>query len=430
MILRGWGTSRRRWLTVIVALALVLRVALVLATSNWSPPPSSDPHDFERFALPLAAHGQLPVSEGAARGGPTAFRPPLYPVELAAIYRVVGVGSGPERWQAARLIGAVLGAVAVALIFLIALRLWDEPVAVLAGGIAAVYPPLVMAGSSLMSEALFIPLVLGAVLAALAHRASRHRWRFALLTGLLVGLASLTRGNGIVLLVLVGLLWPGPPRLSVRAARAPLAMVLVAVITILPWTLRNANELHAFVPVTTETGFALAGTYAPDAQAQRALWRPPVAEMLQVWRNAPSANEAAVSGRLSDMAIDYVRAHPASLARTVFWNTARTLNLTGPGLERALAHLWGYPRWLAGLSVYAFWVLLPLAAIGAFTRAGRRAPLALWACPLLLLVTVVLLLGLTRYRLPADPFLVLLAALGLRSVWERRGGWQVPSSVE
>ena len=59
---------------------------------------------------------------------------------------------------------------------------WAAP-AVVAGAIAAVYPPLVLAGSSLLSESLFIPLVLGALLAALVHRDSEHRWRWLVLSG-------------------------------------------------------------------------------------------------------------------------------------------------------------------------------------------------------------------------------------------------------
>jgi 4-amino-4-deoxy-L-arabinose transferase-like glycosyltransferase len=421
---RGW-TAPRGWLLGVTVLALVLRLALVLATPHYVPPARDDPSDFDRVAVSLADHGRLPNSVGTARGGPTAFRPPLFPMALAAVYRVVGTASGPARWEAGRLLEALLGAVAVGLIFLIARRLWRPLVASVAGVIAAVYPPLVMAGSSLMSESLFIPLVLGAVLTSLVHRESSHRWRYAVLTGVLIGLASLTRGNGVVLLApIIFLVWTGRPRHTLHAARAPATVIVATLLTLAPWAIRNAIELHALVPLTSETGYALAGTYNAEAQATRSLWRPPFADELQIWRQAPGANEAVVSSRLTSIAVRYVKSHPVSLLRTAYWNSVRLLNLTGPGIEVALAPIWGYPKWLAELSVYAFWIVAVLALLAAVSGAARRAPPALWGCPLAILLSAVPFLGLTRYRLPADPFFVLLAAAGVLSL---RGSLRWPA---
>jgi hypothetical protein len=45
--------------------------------------------------------------------------------------------------------------------------------------------------------------------------------------------------------------------------------------------------------------------------------------------------------------------------------------------------------------------------------AARRAPPALWGCPLVIFLSTVFLEGSTRYRSPADPFIVVLAALGV-----------------
>lgn len=419
----------------VTVLALLLRLALVIATPHYAPPAHDDPSDFDRVAVSLADHARLPDSVGTGRGGPTAFRPPLFPIALAAMYHVVGTSSGPARWEAGRLLEALFGAIAVGLIFLIAWRLWGRLAAIVAGVLAAVYPPLVMAGSSLMSESLFIPLGLGAVLAALVHRDSGHRWRFALLTGFLVGLASLTRGNGIVLLApIIFLVWTGRPRRSLRAARAPATVVLATLLTLTPWVIRNAIELHALVPLTTETGYALAGTYNAEAQATRSLWQPPFTDELQIWKQTPRANEAAVSGRLTTIAVRYIKSHPVSLLRTAYWNSVRLLNLTGSGIEVALAPIWGYPKWLAELSVYAFWIVALLALVGVVSGGARGSPLALWGCPLAILLSAVPFLGLTRYRLPADPFFVMLAALGVMSLrrflrWGRYRRRPVPSAA-
>jgi Dolichyl-phosphate-mannose-protein mannosyltransferase len=91
-------------------------------------------------------------------GGPSAFRPPGYPYFLAGVYKVAG-----HRVRAARLAQALLGTAVVALIALLAWRLWDRRVALIAAALAAVYPPLIIVGTALLTESLFIPLVLGAL---------------------------------------------------------------------------------------------------------------------------------------------------------------------------------------------------------------------------------------------------------------------------
>ena len=53
-------------------------------------------------------------------------------------------------------------------------------------------------------------------------------------------------------------------------------LVAVALLVVAPWTIRNAVELRAFVPVTTQFGSALAGTYNDEARTDRenpASWR-------------------------------------------------------------------------------------------------------------------------------------------------------------
>jgi hypothetical protein len=89
--------------------------------------------------------------------------------------------------------------------------------------------------------------------------------------------------------------------------------------------------------------------------------------------------------------------------------------------------------------MYAFWVLGLLAVAGAMTERARSAPGALWWCPVLILLSTAFFQGSTRYRSPADPFIVMLAALGLvgiREVWGRRRGWRtrphirLPSAAE
>jgi 4-amino-4-deoxy-L-arabinose transferase-like glycosyltransferase len=419
---------RRVAVGAILALALALRLLVIIGSPHFTP--QTDSHDYDRTAASLASSGHFPSSILAPTGGPTAFRPPAFPVLLAATYAVTGTAQHPhDRWEAGRLAEAALGVLSVWLVILLASVLWGETVALAAGGVAAVSPPLLLAGSSLMSESLFVPLVLAAVLAALRGRGAPRPVWWAVASGVLTGLAALTRGNGFVLLLPVCLLlWPSPWR-RWRSLRDPALAILAALLVCVPWTVRNLHVFGQPVAISTESGYALAGTYNALAQADSrypALWFPPVLDQAAILRTDPGLNEAQISDRLTSRALHYIRVHPISLPRTVLWSTLRMLNLTGTRIERFAAQYEAYPMWLTDLSVYSFWVLLGGLVLGAAGGALRRAPAAVWLVPVILIVSGLPFSGATRYRVPADPFLIMFAVVGIAGLAERRAGLRSP----
>jgi 4-amino-4-deoxy-L-arabinose transferase-like glycosyltransferase len=403
-------------LIAILLIAAAARAAVIIATPHYHP--VNDAADYDRYGVSLADHATYPAS---TLGGPTAFYPPGFPVLLALVYRAVGAGSMSTRWAAGRIAQALLGVLAVALIYMIGRRLKGRMVGLTAAGLAAVYPPLVLAGSSLMSEPLYIALTLAAVLAALVHRQSPRGLRYAVLAGVLAAVVAMTRGNGIFfVLPLVFLVWSERPRRSWSSLRAPLALLAATLIALAPWAIRNTIVFHKFVPLGTETGYAFSGTYNNTARNDHkypALWQPTLGPTLRLHADR-RLNEADISNRLITQSIDFVRAHPGYPFEVAFWSFLRLLNLQGPGLERAVAGVWGYPRWLAVVSVYAFWLVALLAILAVIMRRAGGAPWAFWACPLALIAPSLLFLGLTRYRVPADPYVLLLAALGALALRE------------
>src|SRR5436190_5525551 len=119
----------------LLLLALVVRVAQIAATHHWVP--VSDPADYVRNALSIAqGHGMAQSLVGDH--GPSALRAPAFPYSLGAVFVVSG-----DSFTAGRVASALLGVVTVGLIGLLADMLWTRRVALVAMGIAAVYPPLV-----------------------------------------------------------------------------------------------------------------------------------------------------------------------------------------------------------------------------------------------------------------------------------------------
>ena len=402
----------------IILVALGVRLAPLLGGSGYLP--LTDAADFDRHAVSIVTSGQYPDS-AIAPGSPTAFRPPGLPLLLAAVYEVSGT-STPRRWKAARLAMVGLGLATVLLVGLVGGQLWGRKLAMVAAGIAAVYLPFIAIGSSILSESLFIPLELAA-LAAVIEQRRRPGWRWAALAGLLTGMAALTRSNGLVLaLALAALLWSRRPRLLPSALLAPSALLFVTALTIAPWTVRNLTVVHKLVPISTQGGFALAGVYNSTARSDPvypAGWRLPQADPATARFFVPGVTEVALDQALTSASRGFIAAHPTYVGEVAFWNALRAFDLLGPGPEATTAEFLSIDPRLVEYSVYAFWLLASLALMGASTRLVREAPLLLWSIPLAFVSSIVLISGLMRYRLPADPFFILLAALGLVAI----AGW-------
>ena len=242
----AWPATRMSWpvaVAAIVLLALVLRVPLVLTSLHLF----GDPSDYQRHAVSIAAGHGYPPTQIASPGTATAIRPPAYPYLLGGLYALLGVHP-----DAARLLSAVLGVITVLLIVLLARRLWNRRVAVIAGVLAAVCPSLIALNSTLLSESLFLPLEVGTALAILALRRARRPVLMAALVGALCAVSTLTRTVAILwLLPAAGavLLLAVPTRRRLAALAAMLGTCLVL---FLPWAIRDANTFHTFVPLTTQ----------------------------------------------------------------------------------------------------------------------------------------------------------------------------------
>jgi 4-amino-4-deoxy-L-arabinose transferase-like glycosyltransferase len=402
----------------VVLLALLARVVVMLVSPHYKL--TFDAVDYDRHARSIATGHGYPPSLLDPNGGPTAFRPPLYPYLLGAIYWVVGVNHGVTAGRAA---GAVLGTVSVVLIWMIARRLWGERPAIAAAAVAAIWPPLLFLNASLMSEELFIAIELGVALTALIARSRDGDWRWAVICGVLCGLATLTRSNGVILVIPAAVgIWVAKPRWSARALSGPVALVLAMVLTIAPWTIRNASAFHQFVPVSTQTGLGLAGFLndeAKDLSGYPGVWQPPqdIPRYATIFTRRPQ-NEAQLDRALRARAMRYALNHPGYLVEGAALNILRTLSLA-PNPSAAIKLddvMLGLSSGAGDVLKWSFLLALPLTLAGAVLARrrprGSRGPAFIWAMPLILLPALAWVVALPRYRAPTYPFMALLLGLG------------------
>jgi 4-amino-4-deoxy-L-arabinose transferase-like glycosyltransferase len=436
--------------------ALAVRVAYVEHTPFQA---VNDAGTYNRLASQMARTGDYDTGSAPGTGaggsrGPTAYFPPGFPYFLAAVDIVTGHQAGHKAAiEPERIAQAVAGTLAVGLIGLVGLEAFGGAVALVTMALAAFYPVFVELSGTLVAENLLLVFELAAVWTMLRARRADHPYGWFIATGVLTGLATLTHENAILFVIPFAFAaWavarggpaghrasppvPGAPgrrsanrtRADRRALAAPTILILITIATIVPWTIRNAIELHHFVPVSDETGITLRGTYNPDSAAfapvpykWRFFWQIPQDAGLR--HTAGRYDEVQLGSKLQARALHYVGAHPLAPVDVAFHNTLRMFELEGSYAWHASAKAIGLHGNVAHTGVIAFWILCLLAVAGAFTRAARAAPRWLWGLPLLYALTIVLVnVETPRFREPIDVFLILLAGCAVATALQRLAG--------
>jgi 4-amino-4-deoxy-L-arabinose transferase-like glycosyltransferase len=412
-------TTDLKWMLGLGGVALVLRLWFALSVGQTSTRVLSDATVYQAIAENLV-HGQ---GYAGITGQATAQFPPGYPLLLALVFSVFGVHP-----TAGAIVNALLGAVTVPLLYFTARRTLGRVEAIFAGiGMTVLFSQIIYA-DLLLSETLFTFLVV--VVLALAAVVKPTRVRSAVLLGAVIAAATLTRGVGVVLIVIPLAMWwrAVPRRLLQRQALTMLAVVLAFVV---PWTVRNAYDMHAFVPLSTDLGVTLWAGHSPQAYGGPLL---PPQRLLSSIHYPPASTkfELAENRLLRNKAVSWAAAHPLDELRLI---PLKLLSLvSGDGLSVAYwldeptkpllsSNAQGRVKILANIGGYAVLVLF-LASLAVFGRAlWRRRPILRGAL-LYLAVSAVLygfvFFGGFRYFASLEPLMLLVAAPLAARLWMLR----------
>ena len=248
--------STGRALALLALLALAVRAAY-LALEPVCAPTGDEPSWIEmgrRISRPAVAFQPLRSD--------LVFYPPVYPYFVGALFRAFGT------MRAALWAQVLLGALLVPVVGRAGALAFGRRAGLLAAAAVAFYPELVWYPAHYWSETIYLLLLWGAIERTLAAdvRGSRPT---AAAAGFLWGLATLTRELSLYLVPIVAL-WMSRPRggaggqarartirdLTPAVGRAGLLCV-AAVLTVAPWTIRNALVFRTFIPVSTMGGLNL-----------------------------------------------------------------------------------------------------------------------------------------------------------------------------
>lgn len=379
--------------------ALFCQLGVVL-WAEWQPARFDypDSHRYLRVARNIA-EGNGPIESAEVRAGTD----PFYPYLLSVPIRL-GISKIDSIHRVARGMQAILGVITVALTAAVARRWVSDRAALGAAALLATHPILLFFHGLVLTEVLYIALLMSAWLFVARLRDQRtlsSAFACAATMGFLLGLATLTRSTSLLLpLFVLPLAWhysPGPMR---DKGRMVIAAALVYVAVLAPNALRNERLFGRLIPTRIGGGASLLEALGPWADGSPGMDRivfPPVdAETDEAERDAVYRRAA----------FDWARAHPRETLALAWAKLRRTWSITlnAPGYESALFTAVG---WLTVAPIFAL-------AIAGFWRLRRDGwTLLFFLTPAIYFSAIhMIFVGSVRYRLPAMPLLMILAVIG------------------
>jgi 4-amino-4-deoxy-L-arabinose transferase-like glycosyltransferase len=245
-------------LLAIIVLAIGLRVA-------WIAYVNPNPADGRLDDTAFYDHAGRALAAGKGYvhfyGLPTAQWPPAYPFLLAGIYKAFG-----HTLILPKLLNALAGGLTCLLIYLIAARVFDWRIGLLGAFLFAIFPGQLFWSTLLMTESLtpaLLCLMLLLFIMWVVDRRNAGLLRYGTL-GAIFGVALLARGEAMVLLLAALVVWRLVAPSWRQFGREAGLFTAAAVLVVVPWTVRNAVSMHAFIPVTSAAGHTLLAGHQED----------------------------------------------------------------------------------------------------------------------------------------------------------------------
>lgn len=330
-----------------------------------------------------------------------AYRMPGYPIFVALC------GGSP---LVVRIAQAMIDAGNILAAFLLGRKLLSDRVALIAAAFIAINPFLIYFSGLILSETLCTAMIFwGAVWCFIPLRARgeqrnsrdatpprcREYVASRLLRNLggviLIALSVLVRPSGLLLAIFL------PIIAEVKRLCIVLGLLVLVLLLIL-WAWRNDAVLGRWIWTTTNAGITQYDGFnagATGASDQRFVQQIPYLQQL---------NEVDRNAYLANLARSYIQQHPRRDMELAMKKLGRTFSPV------PLSDQFGRPIYLAIAAAYSCPVFL-LAILGIFRNSwGWQTKLFLLCVPIYFAIVHACSVGSLRYRLPAEPFIAVLAA--------------------
>jgi 4-amino-4-deoxy-L-arabinose transferase-like glycosyltransferase len=396
LFLSNW----RRTVFLIFLLALLTRVAFILTQQNGFYFPDS--LLYSSVAVNLLSAGEFGADFGLAPG---------YPVFLAAVYLPFG-----QNIFVIRLVESFMGAFLAVIIATIGRRVGGEVVGALAGAIWAIYPLGIFVAGLVYPQGLGAMLLASGVYCVLPATHEELSAKGVFFGGLFLGLAALAIPIALLTIVVVAawvFYWAGHSRLFLASL-----LFVGAALSLAPWTTRNFLVHERLIPVQAdfEGHLRKPRMMTPEGKIvtpedNTILLRLYVVRLcrnlMYFWELYPSRMIMSNQDYRDELHANDSRVVKETIYIQNSLITALSILSTGPIFVFAL------------LGTVAMWP----------RRDVRRELSILWIMVLSFALGYVFFTGKIRYRIPVEPYLIILSAYGIHATWSMISG-RFKSAVE
>lgn len=385
--------------------------------------PAVDAWTYDAVAVNIASgHGfRLDLGVPASIDGVITYQGPFYQYFLAGIYKIFG-----HRYEPVWLIQALLRALSALMLFLICVKIFTPKsdslssgfgeegklMGWLAAAIFGFYPDLIEISAMLMTETLFIFLMI-LVLYIFIRYFERMNMGGALLLGAAMAVAILTRSTiGFFLPVFIFYFWKR------RLYKQMILFLILIVLIMAPWTIRNYFIYHRFIPTMANFGYNLwVGNHAGgDGEG---------AVMPEYYEAIKTYGIIGTNYYAAEQFKNFVFSHPLSYIKLTAGRLMKYFSFIRPMGFWFYQSGWGQLVFVLS-SALASVILFTFGFAGIFACLRRQAALKkekkisqliyLMVFMLLTCLAIIPILIETRYRLPIYPLMAIFAGFFIASV--------------
>jgi hypothetical protein len=433
----------RRVATSIVVILVVALVLRFVAAWDYA---RQNSHQALAVVPFLQEAGNIAISLASGHGfgspfrvdtGPTAWITPVYPWLLSRIFLIFGLHAYAS-FVAAVVVNIICSALTCIPLFFAGKRIAGLGVAAGAAWLWTIFPNTILNTFQSMWDASLGTLLAATILWATLALEDSKRARNWCAYGVLWGVALMTNATLFALLpLLLGWLAFRRWRKESAASREtsafrfalgrPLLAAAVALLCCVPWTIRNYEVFHRFVPFRSVLGLQMWLGNNENAQETWMGQRHPIFDSAERARYV-KLGEIDYMEEKQREAIRYMASHPKHEAELIW---SRFVATWSGGTPHPIADFM-HTQALWFRYVLLFNLCIALGAVAGIAvlykkRSPYTFPIAMF--PIVLPWAYYLTLAYPRYRLPVDPAVLLLTTLALAAIKNERKEQLRPSRV-
>lgn len=395
-----------KWILILIFIAaLAVRLISVMNLPNQFRKPATDDAEYDISAMNLLeGRGLIDINTGL----PTSWRVPMYPLFLASIYSVFG-----HNYGAVRVIQSIMGALLCLILFFIAKEIFGKTVGYICASILTFYQPFIFYAhwggpAFLFSENLFTFLLALLILFLVRGSYSQFTLKNSVVCGILLGLSTLTRPLIGLFPIFIIILFFFKYKFSFKTTLMKILPLMVSFIfVILPWSARNYFVHRAFIPFSTEGGFALLSSNNPYVRGGGLVKLDRLFTEEELTR-LNSMTEVEKDRFYRKNATEFISKNYNKLPKLfcrkllVFWDLYTTYYDSNNNRTRS------YNIWFA--TVFMFGIVGILKSIKSKLNLGGSLLilLLLYFCIMILIFN-----GEARFRYPIEPYVIIFASVGI-----------------